>query len=234
MNRQFNDTTQESLKIIGTGDTVAPHLTISTFRWTVRGDLMGNFQRKAVLAAASITAGAAVFMSMGSAHAATAASAAPAARAVQANHAAQAAPELAAALTWPTVQQGATGERVFAVQYLLNAHGARLATDGQFGPATAAAVKSFQSKSGLQVDGQVGPLTWARLIVQVKQGNTGSAVSGVQHNLHFAYGYTSVAVDGQFGPITNSAVRSFQAKFKIGVDGIVGPITWNALIVNEG
>ena len=81
---------------------------------------MGNFQRKAVLAtAAAITTGAAVFMSMGSAHAATAASAVPAARAVLANHAVQAAPELTAALAWPTVKQGAVGERVFAIQYLL-------------------------------------------------------------------------------------------------------------------
>ena len=191
---------------------------------------MGYFQRKAVLGmAAAITTGAAAFMAMGSAHAALAASAAPAARAVRA------APELAAAMAaWPIVKQGAIGERVFAIQYLLNARGARLATDGHFGPATAAAVRSFQSKSHLQADGKVGPLTWSRLIVQVKQGNTGSAVSAVQHNLHFAYGYPKVAVDGQFGAITNSAVRSFQAKFRIGVDGIVGPTTWNTLIVHEG
>jgi peptidoglycan hydrolase-like protein with peptidoglycan-binding domain len=179
--------------------------------------------------AAAITTGAAVFMSIGPAHAATAAPAGPAARS------AQAAPELAAAaLSWPNVKQGAVGERVFAIQYLLNARGARLATDGHFGPATAAAVRSFQSKSHLQADGQVGPLTWSRLIIEVKQGNTGSAVSAVQHNLHFAYGFTKVGVDGQFGPATNSAVRSFQARFKIGVDGIVGPTTWNTLIVHEG
>lgn len=196
---------------------------------------MGNFQRKAVLGmVAAITIGAAAFMTMGSAHAATAASATPAAQAVPANHTVRSAPELTAALSWPIVKQGATGERVFAIQYLLNARGARLAIDGQFGPATAAAVRSFQSRSHLQADGQVGPLTWPRLIVQVKQGNTGSAVSGVQHNLRFAYGFKSVAVDGQFGPATNSAVRSFQARFKIGVDGIVGPTTWNALIVHEG
>ena len=59
-------------------------------------------------------------------------------------------------------------------------------------------------------------------------------MSAVQHNLRFAYGYRNVAVDGQFGAITNSAVRNFQARFRIGVDGIVGPTTWNALIVHEG
>lgn len=197
---------------------------------------MSNFQRKAVLGvAAAITTGAAAFMSMGSAHAATAESTAPASHAVRANHAVQTAPERPAALaSWPIVQQGAIGERVYAIQYLLNARGAGLATDGKFGPATAAAVRSFQSRSRLQVDGRVGPQTWTHLIVQVQQGNTGSAVSAVQHNLHFGYRYTNVAVDGIFGPITSSAVRSFQAKFKIGVDGIVGPVTWNTLIVNEG
>ena len=193
---------------------------------------MGNVQRKAVLGtAAAITVGAAAFMAMGTAHAATAASAAPA---VPAAHAVRVAPGIPAAFAFPTVRQGAVGERVYAIQYLLNAHGARVATDGHFGPATAAAVRSFQSRSHLQADGQVGPLTWARLIVEVRQGNRGAAVSAVQHNLRYAYGFSSVGVDGQFGPVTNSAVRSFQARFRIGVDGIVGMATWSALIVHEG
>jgi peptidoglycan hydrolase-like protein with peptidoglycan-binding domain len=193
---------------------------------------MGYIQRKAALgAAAAITIGAAAFMAMGTAQAATVASAAPAA---QAGHAVRATSERPAAFAFPTVSQGAVGERVFAVQYLLNAHGARLATDGHFGPATAAAVRSFQSRSHLQADGQVGPQTWARLIIEVRQGSRGAAVSAVQHNLRYAYGYTSVGVDGQFGPITNSAVRSFQARVKIGVDGIVGMATWSALLVHEG
>lgn len=193
---------------------------------------MGYFQRKAVLGtAAAITVGAAAFMATGTAHAATVASATPAAKAVQA---VQAAPERPAAFAFPTVRQGAVGERVYAVQYLLNAHGARLVTDGHFGPATAAAVRSFQSRSHLQADGQVGPQTWARLIVEVRQGSRGAAVSAVQHNLRFAYGYTRVSVDGQFGPATNSAVRSFQGRFRIGVDGIVGMATWSALLVHEG
>jgi zinc D-Ala-D-Ala carboxypeptidase len=193
---------------------------------------MGNYKRKGALGiAAAITTGAAAFMAMGSAQAAIAAPATPAAQAV---HAVPVASQVPEAFAFPTVTQGAVGERVYAVQYLLNAHGARLATDGHFGPLTAAAVRSFQSRSHLQADGQVGPQTWARLILQVRQGNSGAAVAAVQHNLRYAYGYTSVGVDGQFGPVTNAAVRSFQGRFKIGVDGIVGTATWSALLRHEG
>ncbi|MEV8509040.1 peptidoglycan-binding protein [Actinoplanes sp. NPDC051475] len=40
-----------------------------------------------------------------------------------------------------------------------------------------------------------------------------------------------VAVDGVFGPDTDSAVRAFQKQKKLSVDGIAGPQTWRALIV---
>lgn len=145
-----------------------------------------------------------------------------------------AAEETAAALTWPLVSEGATGERVVAIQYLLNQQiGAGLTVDGIFGPLTNAAVKSFQTEHKLSADGIVGPKTWPVLIIEVQSGSEGPAVSAVQHNLKFAYGHTDLAVDGIFGPKTEAAVKSFQTKFKLAVDGIVGPITWNTLIVNE-
>jgi peptidoglycan hydrolase-like protein with peptidoglycan-binding domain len=137
-------------------------------------------------------------------------------------------------LTWPVTKPGAKGERVFAIQYLLNARiAAGLAVDGKYGPKTEAAVKAFQKKVKIHVDGIVGPVTWPKLIITVKEGSKGPAVSAVQHNLRYAYGFTKLAVDGIFGAKTKAAVKTFQKKWKIGVDGIVGPVTWNTLIVHE-
>jgi peptidoglycan hydrolase-like protein with peptidoglycan-binding domain len=128
---------------------------------------------------------------------------------------------------WPDVRRGETSYRVRIAQYLLNAQGANLAVDGIFGPATESAVRSFQINHGLPVDGIVGPNTWPKLIIPIRQGNSGSAVRAAQAALN-AHGY-SLAVDGSFGPATNNAVRSYQSYYRLTIDGIVGPQTWRKL-----
>lgn len=65
----------------------------------------------------------------------------------------------------PVLQYGATGETVRALQSLLNLRDkARLKTDASFGPATLEAVRAFQLRERIAVDGSVGPVTWGRLI----------------------------------------------------------------------
>jgi lysozyme family protein len=64
----------------------------------------------------------------------------------------------------------------------------------------------------------------------IQQGSTGPAVTRLQQALQRA-GFDPGAVDGKFGPLTNAAVRSFQAAKGLTVDGIVGPMTWSALCV---
>jgi len=195
---------------------------------------MPNFARKATfgLVAISVTA-ATAFMT------ASAATAAPTtqtvhATAVHSTNVQSATAPTQVVLVWPLVVRGNTGERVIALQNLLNQRiGAGLVVDGIFGPRTEAAVRNFQARVGILVDGRVGNQTWPRLIIQVQRGSRGPAVSAVQHNLRFAYGFRTLAVDGIFGPQTQAAVRSFQAGFHIGVDGIVGPVTWNTLLVHE-
>ncbi len=69
---------------------------------------------------------------------------------------------------YPTVRQGSVSTYVLILQDGLNALGydARY-LDGKFGPATLAAVKSFQRYAGLTQDGIVGCNTWKRLVSEV-------------------------------------------------------------------
>jgi peptidoglycan hydrolase-like protein with peptidoglycan-binding domain len=61
------------------------------------------------------------------------------------------------------VQLGDSGSGVKQIQTALIAQGYKITADGQFGPLTDQAVKSFQAKRGLKQDGIVGPATWAKL-----------------------------------------------------------------------
>ena len=137
-------------------------------------------------------------------------------------------PAHATTYPWPDVGQGSVGENVYSIQLMLQAHGYSLSIDGDFGPQTASTVRSFQSAHGLGVDGIVGPQTWPVLIITTQQGNTGSAVEALQRQLN-AHG-AKLAVDGDFGPLTTSAVKSYQSKNGLGVDGIAGPQTWSSLV----
>lgn len=73
-------------------------------------------------------------------------------------------PSNPATITYPTLRKGSKGELVTQLQDLLSKDGADLKIDGIFGPITQNAVKDFQKKHGLVVDGIVGPKTWAELI----------------------------------------------------------------------
>lgn len=55
------------------------------------------------------------------------------------------------------------GSDVLWVQQHLHTHGARISTDGQYGPKTRDAVRAFQKSGHLAVDGIVGAKTWAAL-----------------------------------------------------------------------
>jgi len=62
----------------------------------------------------------------------------------------------------------------------------------------------------------------------IQAGASGSEVKAMQVILTGA-GYHVGPVDGIFGPATQAAVKAFQAAKGLVPDGIVGPLTWEAL-----
>jgi peptidoglycan hydrolase-like protein with peptidoglycan-binding domain len=59
-------------------------------------------------------------------------------------------------------------------------------------------------------------------------GATGAAVRRLQRALRRTPSL-SLAVDGVFGPATEAAVKQFQGVAVLTPDGVVGPLTWQAL-----
>jgi len=67
------------------------------------------------------------------------------------------------------LQKGSRGDAVKTLQILLigtepGYSCGRYGVDGDFGSATDSAVRIFQKARGLEVDGIVGPATWAKLL----------------------------------------------------------------------
>lgn len=138
-----------------------------------------------------------------------------------------------------TISIGSTGDdvkrlqRVLARHLLWNPFGP---IDGNFDSSLESAVKSFQQANGLTVDGIVGPATWAALPAYreasptLQLGSLGPDVAWLQKALSGAdvaisfTGYTG-AIDGVFGPATDTAVRALQTWAGVTVDGIVGDET---------
>ena len=101
--------------------------------------------------------------------------------------------------------------------------------DGRYGPMTEAEVMRYQANYGLRVDGIAGPQTLLALTAQPFelrqgagfQGGGSPAVRDVQRLLARA-GYSPGPLDGRFGPLTEGAVRRYQAHSGLVVTGIVG------------
>ena len=139
------------------------------------------------------------------------------------------------------IQRGSTGPDVALVQTWLN--GLRdtctwyheLTTDGRFGIKSVNAVKEFQLKNDMNVDGKVGANTWNVLYTKytakhglhvpypgivLRQGSSGGTVRLVQQKLN-ALG-EKLSTDGKYGASTAAAVERYQRRNGLTADGAVG------------
>jgi peptidoglycan hydrolase-like protein with peptidoglycan-binding domain len=137
----------------------------------------------------------------------------------------------AATATFPHTSHGSRGVNVMAVQHLLRSHGATIPVSGLFDNATVAAVRSFQYAHSLPGTGQVDETTWAALIVRLSVGSTGEAVVAAQRLLD-AKRRAGLGLTGDYDGPTHDAVVRFQAHARITTTGIVGPVTWRALLAH--
>lgn len=126
-----------------------------------------------------------------------------------------------------------------------------IAIDGIFGPATEAAVRDFQNRFGLGIDGIVGKNTWQKLYdvflgvantsglavgypgYLLKEGTRGENVWLMQDYLGTIaqrYPLPQISADGIFGRRTKEAVTAFQRSFGLTPDGIIGKNTWDRIV----
>lgn len=113
-------------------------------------------------------------------------------------------------------------------------YGANLAVDGSWGAASKKAmIKAVQTEINqnyggkLAVDGSWGAKSKAACPA-IKKGAKGDLVWLLQANLCLSGQVT--AMDSSFGSATLAAVRAYQKKASLGVDGSAGPNTWTSLL----
>jgi Putative peptidoglycan binding domain/CHAP domain len=148
-----------------------------------------------------------------------------------------------------TLKKGDTGATVTVLQKLLHDLDFNITVDGIFSSETETFVKEFQQKHSLTVSGIVTPEVVGAMQEErslpgipakrftsgsfIQKGDSGSAVLTIQQALNAEGSNPAIDEDGVFGSDTVTAVKTFQQKNNLNVDGIAGPATFAVLGITD-
>ena len=146
------------------------------------------------------------------------------------------------------IQKGSYGPDEALVQTWLNgvrdqcSYYPALTIDGRFGTRSENAVKEFQLRNNMNMDGKVGANTWNVLYAKytakhglavpypgivMRTGMSGGTIRLIQQKLNTLG--EKIGTDGKFGSRTAAAVQRFQRRNGLNADGAVGKATWEKL-----
>ena len=154
-------------------------------------------------------------------------------------------PEIAVTPESTTLTKGDKGSKVTQIQKYLYDLGYAIEIDGWFGNQTETMLKDYQTKNAMTVTGVADIVTIGALQEDahemaiskskfvsgsyLRRGNVGFMVTEVQRVLNAKDPLLKLPITGNFDMATLQAVKAFQKKNNLAVDGIVGPKTFGKL-----
>lgn len=120
----------------------------------------------------------------------------------------------------PVIDKGDVGGWVALWQKVLRSNGINVVVDGDFGNATVAGTKKWQTARGLTADGAVGELTWTRALQSDPSGTLAYGDNNPQ--VEILQNIVGATPDMVFGQVTKTNTQETQRFLGIADDGVVG------------
>ena len=130
-------------------------------------------------------------------------------------------------IAYSQISYGSSGSDVKKLQEALNKNGYSLEVDGKFGPKTQAAVKDYQKKNGLKVDGVVGTKTWGSLTSKSSTTSTTKTTSAVLKETKrptYEKSENVLAAEKNLQDWENNKPTEYESKYSEKIDAILNDI----------
>ena len=131
-------------------------------------------------------------------------------------------------MAYSSLSYGSSGDEVKKLQRTLNSKGYSLTVDGVFGKNTQSAVKDYQKKNGLSVDGIVGTRTWTSLNGAEENTSTNKAVKAPAVPEATRPTYTKsdavISAENDVAQWENNKPSEYKSKYSDSIDEILDKV----------